>query len=101
MPGSTGAAPPAIWWNWHTAARAATPGQAALGLMVFATDTRRPATRPRMLLRGVVYHGTAVLIGVATLGIGWLYAVAGALGANRRTLYDEWAQVVVLAPPNG
>jgi len=68
-------------------------------MVVFTADTRRPAPRRRMLLSGLAYQATAVLIGIATLGIGWLYVVAGALGANRRTVYDEWAQVVVLQRP--
>lgn len=66
--------------------------------MVFAIDTRLPASRARMVLRGVVYQGAAVLLGLSTLGFGWIL-IAGAAGENRRTLYDEWAQVVVLAQP--
>jgi hypothetical protein len=87
------------WWAWHTAARAATPGKAAFGMIVFTIDTRRPASRRRMLLSGLVYHATAVLIGIATLGVGWLYVVGAALGSSRRTIYDEWSQVVVMDRP--
>ena len=85
-------------WAISLAGRSTTPGMRALGMTVFATDTRRPATRRRMLLRGLVYQPLAVLLGVSTLGFGWLYVVAGVAGAQRRTLYDEWAQVVVLVP---
>ena len=44
-------------------------------MVVFTADTRRPAPRRRMLLSGLAYQATAVLIGIATLGIGWLYVV--------------------------
>jgi hypothetical protein len=44
--------------------------------------------------------GAAAAIGVATLGLGWLYCVAGAWGGARRTLYDEWPRTVVLAGPD-
>lgn len=88
-----------LGWTWTMSARATTPGKAALGLMVFATDTRQPATRSRMALRGVVYQGAAMLIGIATLGIGWIYMISSVTGRNRRTLYDEWSQAVVLARP--
>jgi hypothetical protein len=68
-------------------------------MIVFTTDTRRPASRRRMLLSGLVYQATAVLIGIATLGVGWLYVVGAALGSSRRTIYDEWSQVVVMDRP--
>lgn len=90
-----------LYWAWRTAKRSTTPGKAALGLMVFATDTRLPATRARMALRGVVYQGAAVLLGLSTLGVGWIYVLAGVAGENRWTLYNEWAQVVVLAARPG
>ncbi|MGI9003394.1 MAG: RDD family protein [Pseudonocardia sp.] len=87
------------YWAWRTAGRSTTPGKALFGLTVFATDTHQPASRARMALRGIVYQGAAVLMGLATLGLGWIYVLAGTAGANRRTLYDEWSQVVVLARP--
>lgn len=86
-------------WSCRLADRATTPGKALLGLTVFATDTRRPATRQRMLLRGLVFAPLAVAIGAATLGLGWLYLVAGLAGRNGRPIYDEWARVVVLHRP--
>lgn len=86
-------------WSYRLTARSTTPGMSLLGLMMFASDTRTPATRSRMLLRGLVYLPLAAVIGLVTVGLGWIYVVVGLLGANRRTLYDEWARVVVLVPP--
>jgi hypothetical protein len=78
-----------------------TPGKSLLGLTVFDTDTdtRRPATRNRMALRVLVYQVVVVLLGEVTLGLGWLYCVGAALGANRRTVYDEWSRAVLLERP--
>lgn len=78
-----------------------TPGKHLLRLTVFATDTGRPADRHRMALRALVHRMWARAFGVATLGLGWVYAIAGAAGETRRTLYDDWAQTVVLAAPRG
>ncbi len=83
-------------WAWRGWARGTTPGKAMLGLTVFGTDTRRPADRTRMAMRALVYQSLALLVGVATLGLGWLYCVGGMLGATKRTLYDEWSRVIVL-----
>lgn len=91
-----------VGWSvltWHSWARGSTPGKTLLGITAFGNDTGRPATRSRMALRAVVYQGIAVLIGIATLGVGWLYCVASALGSEHRTLYDEWSQVVLLRRP--
>lgn len=85
--------------TWRLWAHGTTPGKARLGLVVFAIDTRRPATQARMALRGLVYRSLANLIGLATAGIGWIYVLAGAGGATRRTLYDDWSQTIVLAGP--
>lgn len=76
-----------------------TPGKPLLGLRVFGTDTRCPADRRRMARRCLVHRTAARALGIATLGIGYAYVVGGAAGAGRRTLYDEWAQTVVLAGP--
>ncbi|MGH3915231.1 MAG: RDD family protein [Pseudonocardiaceae bacterium] len=84
---------------WRLWAHGTTPGKARLGLVVFATDTRLPATQARMALRGLVYRSLANLIGLATAGIGWIYVLAGANGTTRRTLYDDWSQTIVLAGP--
>jgi hypothetical protein len=86
-------------WVWRDWARGTTPGKSLLGLTVFGTDTRRPATRNRMALRALVYQVVVLLLGVATLGLGWLYGVGAALGANRRTVYDEWSHAVLLERP--
>jgi hypothetical protein len=86
-------------WVWRDWARGTTPGKSLLGLTVFDTDTRRPATRDRMALRALVYQVVVVLLGVVTLGLGWLYCVGAALGANRRTVYDEWSGAVLLERP--
>ena len=86
-------------WTWRSWARGTTPGKSLLGLTVFGTDTRRPATRARMALRALVYQSVVVLIGVVTLGLGWLYCVAAALGTGRRTVYDEWSHAVLLQRP--
>jgi hypothetical protein len=66
---------------------------------VFDTDTHRPATRSRMAQRALVYQSVAALIGLATLGVGWLYCVGSVLGADRRTVYDEWSRAVLLQRP--
>jgi|AntDryMetagUQ889_1029465.scaffolds.fasta_scaffold00447_2 hypothetical protein len=87
-------------WTWRSWEHATTPGKAALGLTVFAIDTRCPATRARMALRTLVYRALAKVIGVVTLGLGWLYALTAATGPARRTLYDDWAQTIVLARPS-
>jgi len=47
----------------------------------------------------LVYQAVVVLLGVATLGLGWLYCVGAALGASRRTVYDEWSHAVLLQRP--
>jgi len=86
-------------WAWHSWAWGTTPGKSLLGLTVFGTDTRRPATRARMALRALVYQSVVMLIGVATLGLGWLYCVAAALGTGRRTVCDEWSHAVLLQRP--
>jgi hypothetical protein len=86
-------------WTWRGWAHGSTPGKSLLGLTVFGSDTRRPATRDRMAQRALLYQGAAVLLGVATLGLGWLYCVAAALGTGRRTLYDEWSHTVLLQRP--
>lgn len=86
---------------WRLWTHGTTPGKVRLGLVVFATDTRRPATRARMALRSLVYRSLAKLIGLCTAGIGWLYVLAGASGTTRRTLYDDWSQTIVLARPTG
>lgn len=52
-----------------------------------------------MAQRALVYQSVVLGLGVATLGLGWLYCVAAALGASRRTVYDEWSHVVVLKWP--
>lgn len=87
-------------WTWRLWARGTTPGKDRLGLVVFATDTRRPATRARMALRSLVYRTLAKVIGVVTLGLGWLYILLSASGSTRRTLYDDWAQTIVLTRPS-
>jgi len=86
-------------WTWRSWAQGSTPGKSLLGLTVFGTDTRRPAGRGRMVQRALVYQSVVLLLGVATLGLGWLYCVAAALGASRRTVYDEWSHAVVLQRP--
>jgi uncharacterized RDD family membrane protein YckC len=83
-------------WSWRRWADATTPGQGLLGLGVVDLGTRRPATRRRMAERTLVYQGLALLLGVVTLGLGWLYCVAPLVGPNRRTIYDEWARVLVV-----
>lgn len=91
-----------VGWSiltWKSWAQGSTPGKALLGLTVFASDTGRPATRARMAVRALVYQGVALLIGITTFGFGWLYCVGSVLGAKRRTVYDEWAQVVLLRRP--
>lgn len=82
-------------WAWRTSAHAATPGMALLGLTVVDTASGRPASRRRILGRGV-HQALALATGVATTGLGWPYAVAGALGPGRRTLYDEWTATCVV-----
>lgn len=84
------------WRGW---ASGTTPGKAMLGLTVFDTEARRPADRGRMATRALVYQALALLLGVATLGVGWAYCVGAALGGARRTLYDEWSRVVLLQRP--
>jgi hypothetical protein len=86
-------------WLWRGWARGTTPGKALLGVTVFGTDTHRPATRSRMAQRALVYQLAAALIGLATLGVGWLYCVGSVLGANRRTVYDDWSRTVLLQRP--
>ena len=76
-----------------------TPGKRALGLTVFGTDTQRPADRRRMALRALVHRMWGRALGISTLGVGFLYVWGGAVGKTRRTLYDDWAQTVVLAAP--
>jgi hypothetical protein len=83
-------------WLWRDWARATTPGKAMFGLAVFGTDTRQPATRSRMARRALVYQLAALSLGVATLGLGWLYCLAMAFGSSRCTVYDEWSRVIVL-----
>lgn len=85
----------ATWRRWS---RGSTPGKAILGLTVFDIDTRRPCTRRRMGIRALGHQGLVLLMGLATLGAAWLYALAGFCGINRRPLWDEWARVIVLAP---
>jgi hypothetical protein len=86
-------------WVWRDWARRTTPGKSLLGLTVFDTDTRRPAPAIGWRWRALVYQVVVVLLGVVTLGLGWLYCVGAALGANRRTVYDEWSHAVVLERP--
>lgn len=86
-------------WALKTWERGTTPGKQLLGLTVFATDTRSPADRRRMVLRSVIHRGWARLFGLATFGLGYVYVLGGAAGRTRRTLYDDWAQTVVLARP--
>jgi|SRR5882757_2141506 len=86
-------------WVWRAWARGTTPGKSLLGVIVFDTDTHRPATRSRMAQRALVYQSAAALIGLATLGVGWLYCVGSVLGTNRRTVYDEWSRAVLLERP--
>lgn len=86
--------------TWRRWGQGSTPGKAILGLTVFDVGTRRPCTRRRMALRALGHQGIVVLLGIATLGLGWLYALAGMCGVNRRPLWDEWAQVIVLAQPS-
>jgi hypothetical protein len=88
-----------IVWTWRSWAHGTTPGKSLLGLTVFGTDTRRPVGRDRMALRALVYQSVVILIGVATLGLGWLYCVAATLGTSRRTVYDEWSHTVLLQRP--
>jgi hypothetical protein len=84
---------------WRAWADGTSPGRRRLGLTVFATDTRRPADRRRMMLRGLVYQGLLVVAAICTLGLAWLYTVLGTAGRSRRMVHEEWAQVVVMAPP--
>lgn len=83
-------------WTWRRWADATTPGKGMLGLTVVDLTTRRPATRRRMAQRTLVYQALALVLGAVTFGLGWLYCVAALAGPNRRTIYDEWAQVVVV-----
>lgn len=84
-------------WTWHCWASGETPGKRLLGVCVVDSWTNRPADRSRMALRALAYQGLAVLLGLATFGLGWLYCIGAVLGAGRRTLYDEWSHTVVLA----
>lgn len=86
--------------TWRRWGHGSTPGKAILGLTVFDVDTRRPCTRRRMATRALGHQGLVLLMGVATLGIAWLYALAGFCGVNRRPIWDEWARVLVLARPS-
>jgi hypothetical protein len=54
-----------------------------------------PASRPRRLAAWLLDVG----LFVTTLGVGWLYCVGSVLGANRRTVYDEWSRTVLLRRP--
>lgn len=88
-----------VVWNVVLWRDGTSPGKKMLGLTVFATDLRRPADRRRMALRALVHRTWARLFGLASFGLGYAYAVGGAAGQTRRTLYDDWAQTVVLARP--
>ncbi|HEY1973147.1 MAG TPA: RDD family protein [Pseudonocardia sp.] len=86
-------------WTWREWARGSTPGKSIMGMAVFDSRTGRLAQRPRMAKRALGYQGVVVLLGVSTLGLGWLYCLAGMLGPSRRTHCDEWSGVVVLTSP--
>jgi RDD family protein len=86
-------------WAWRTWPSGTTPGKRALGLAVFDTGSARPASRRQMVLRTLVYQALALLVGVFTLGVGWLYCLGGVFGAQRRTVYDEWSNSIVLSAP--
>lgn len=88
-------------WTLRAWRDGTTPGKRALGLTVFATDTGRPADRRRMAVRALVHRMWARAFGLATFGLGYAYVLGGAAGQSRRTLYDDWAQTVVLARPSG
>lgn len=88
-----------LLWAFRLWEAGTTPGKRALGLTVFATDTRRPADRNRMVLRAFVHRMWGRAMGISTLGLGFFYVWGAAAGRTRRTLYDDWAQTVVLAGP--
>jgi uncharacterized RDD family membrane protein YckC len=84
-------------WNLFTWSDGQSPGKKLLKLRVVATTTGRPATWGHMILREWVVKGFTIgLIGIFTIGIGYLVAIFMIFGAIHQTLWDRIIHTVVV-----
>ncbi|MDA3626809.1 RDD family protein [Saccharopolyspora sp. WRP15-2] len=87
------------WFVWMLIAwaRGTTPAKQLLRMRVIWVANRRAATWGRMFLRDFFARGAVLtVIGILTLGIGWLVAILMIFGRTRRPLWDRMASTLVV-----
>lgn len=86
-----------VVWALVVWAEGTTPAKQLMRMRVVWVANRRAATWGRMFLRDFFARGVVLtVIGILTLGIGWLVAILMIFGRTRRPLWDRMASTLVV-----
>lgn len=84
-----------IVWSVFEARRSRTPGMRLMGESVVGVRSGEPVGGGRMAVRQLVGIPLALLLGLVTCGVGWLFSAWLVVSPSRQALWDRVARTTV------